>query len=196
VRRGNGIYLSYKQPSGALREDPTGFNGSACGHHPPVSNAEYGTKESTLSQSKLDPVADMIYSSNFGMLGLHEAAAAVGSGADHALYNSAAGEMANFALRVQVASGGDGISNTTDHFLAGTWLRAFDFKAWEHFAFGSDNGWGAWVAEAGHGHSLIMMVLAARAHNTSLWDVIVRRPWSDALKSTVLKLIPAFLDGQ
>lgn len=187
------LYLRYMQPSGVIREDPFGFNGSDCGHQPPTSNAAYGTSESTLSQNRTDAVADLMYSANFGLLGLHEAAAAVGAGADHMMYSTAAGKMADFSLRVQVA--GERENATPESHLAGSWLRAFDFEAWDYFASGSDTGWGPWVAETGHGISLLLITLAARAQSTSMWEVLTQEPWSSTLGAAVRDLIPAFMDG-
>ena len=60
-------------------------------NHPPTTYAEYGTGESTMSQTAQDLAADLLYSNNFAVHALHEAAAATG---DPALAAAAA------ALRV------------------------------------------------------------------------------------------------
>ena len=39
----------------------------------PSSNAKYGTGEAPLNQNNDDPVSDLLYTSNFALLGLHEA---------------------------------------------------------------------------------------------------------------------------
>jgi hypothetical protein len=62
--------LRYQKPSGAIQEDPYGWPAHRmCGHAPPSSNSRYGTFESTLSQNASDPVSDLLYSSNFAMMG-------------------------------------------------------------------------------------------------------------------------------
>lgn len=60
--------------------------------------------------------------------------------------------------------------------LDGAWLRSFDFGGWEHYAQASDWQWGPWVAETGHGSSLITMTLATMHRNTSTWEVAVAQP--------------------
>ena len=56
--------------------------------------------------------------------------------------------------------------------LDGAWLRSFDFVAWEHFAQASDWQWGPWVAETGHGSSLLTMTIAVMERNSSMWETI------------------------
>jgi hypothetical protein len=208
------MLLSYMHPSGAIQEDPTCFNGAPSNHRAPSSNAAYGTAESTLSQSAADPVTDLMYSFNFAFLGLHEAAAATAPGAgagdtidpDHARYAAAASRMASVAVRSQVSVGNpkntaDSSSNTppamgTPETLDGAWLRAIDIERWEFYASGSDTGWGPWVAETGHGCSLMMMVLAVRERNSSVWETITQPgPWRDSLNSTIQQQIPIFLQA-
>ena len=198
------LLLTYITPSGALQEDPFGFDGASSAHHPPTSNAGYGTAESTLAQNASDPVCDLLYSFNFALLGMHEAAAATAAPAhaapsrDHTVYAEAAAKMADFAVRSQVSSPAGAAMQPpppmgTPASLAGAWLRAFDFEAWDYFASGSDIGWGPWVAETGHGISLITIVLGVRAEETSVWDVLTKEPFSSALRETVLSLTPAFM---
>ena len=45
---------------------------------PPKSNEAYGKDEAPLIQQNGDPLADLLYTTNFAFLGLHEAAAATG----------------------------------------------------------------------------------------------------------------------
>ena len=40
-------------------------------------NENYGTFEAPLNQENSDPVSDMLYTTNFAIIGLHEAAAAL-----------------------------------------------------------------------------------------------------------------------
>ena len=220
--------LAYVDPSGAIRENPTCWGGAPSNHPPPTSNAAYGTAESTLSQTKNDSVADLLYSFNFALLAMHEAAEATraGGGVDHARYDAAAARMAAFAIRVQVRAsapaacgGGTGAgtgggcappagpgtppvhaapsgalpARGTAQSLDGAWLRAFDFGRWDFFASASDSGWGPWVAETGHGSSLIAVTLAVRERNTSLWDTItLPGPWRAAIGSAITERVASF----
>ena len=115
------------------------------------------------------------YSNNFALAALAEAAAAT---ADPTLAAAAAANR-EFALRAQVAVHPDGfdpvdVENAVR--LDGTWLRSFDFQRWEPYAQASDWAWGPWVAEAGHGVSLITITLALMERNTSMWDVVTGDP--------------------
>ncbi|MFH1566899.1 MAG: hypothetical protein ABIL09_02795, partial [Gemmatimonadota bacterium] len=68
--------LALMQPCGALRE----LLGSAGmgSYGPPRTNEEYGTTEATLIQENGEPACDLLYTTNYAFLGLHEAAAATG----------------------------------------------------------------------------------------------------------------------
>lgn len=150
--------LRFQDASGAIREElgPAG-KGS---YGPPKSNEEYGKKEATLMQQNGDPLADMLYTSNFAFIGLHEAAAATGE----PLYVDASKKMAEFFCRIQVRS-------EAHPELDGWWYRAFEFKRWEYWASNADAGWGVWSTESGWTQSWIAGVLGMRQQKTSLWDV-------------------------
>lgn len=78
-------------------------------------NADYGTFEAPLNQENDDPVSDFLYTSNFALLGLHEAAAALGDPKIKAVED----KLADFIVRIQARS--------TEHpDLDGAFFRAFD----------------------------------------------------------------------
>jgi hypothetical protein len=104
----------------------------------PGSNAAYGTGEAPLNQENEDPVSDFLYTSNFALLGLHEAAAATGN----ATVKAEADRLANFVVRLQARS-------TERPELDGAFMRAFDYEKWEAWASDADVGWGAWSVESG-----------------------------------------------
>lgn len=171
------VLLARQRPCGAIHDTPFGMNDTAtgtakqCNHHPPVSNAQYGTGESTMQQSATDPVSDLLYSNNFALHALHEAATATG---DPQLAH-AANSLRVFVVRAQVAVRDEGFPDADVQRalrLDGAWLRSFDFANWEYYAQASDWQWGPWVAETGHGSSLITMTLAVMARNLSMWDVV------------------------
>jgi len=125
-----------------------------------------------MQQTASDPAADLLYSNNFALHSLHEAAAATQS----PKLIAAAQALRNFVVRAQVVVRAKGFARadaTQALRLDGAWLRSFDFVAWEHYAQASDWQWGPWVAETGHGSSLITMTLAVMERNTSMWETIV-----------------------
>lgn len=142
---------------GAIREVIVETGKGAC--PPPASNEAYGTAEAPLIQSNADAASDLLYTCNFALLALHEAAAATGD----SFYRTAEDKLAAFLCRIQIRS---------EHHpeLDGGWFRAFDFKRWEYWASSTDAGWGAWCIESGWSQSWIASLLALRQMRTSLWD--------------------------
>jgi len=125
------------------------------------SNAAYGTNETSLIQTDGDPVCDMLYSCNFALIGLHEAAAATGD----SFYTEAEERLARFLCRIQARS--------EDHpELDGAWYRAFDFRRWDYWASSADWEWGPWCTETGWSQPWIASTLALRRQKTSLWDLV------------------------
>jgi len=144
--------------SGAIREElgPPGHGG----YRPPVSNAEYGTREAAAIQENGDPMADMLYTCNFSFLGLHEAYAATGD----PRYRRLADGLAEFFVRIQVAS-------RAHPELDGAWFRSFDYDKWDYWGSNADAGWGAWSVEVGWTQAWIPTVLALRELELNLWDL-------------------------
>ena len=150
--------LAQQAPCGALREELGGAGRGSYG--PPRSNEDYGKHEATLMQANGDPLCDLLYTTNFAFIGLHEAAVATGD----RLYIDAEERLAKFLCRIQVRSDGH-------RELDGAWFRAFDFKRWEYWGSNADAGWGVWSIETGWTQGWIVSVLAMRQLKTSLWDV-------------------------
>lgn len=150
--------LKFQQPCGAIQEQIGPIDHGMM--RPPSSNAAYGTGEAPLIQKNGDPVCDMLYTTNFALLGLHEAAAATGN----PYYRHAENKLAKFLCRIQVKS-------ASDPTLSGAWYRAFDYKIWDYWASDSDPYWGAWSIETGWTQSWITSVLAMRQLHTSLWTL-------------------------
>ena len=123
-------------------------------------NEDYGTFEAPLNQEDTDPVSDLLYTNNFALLGLHEAAAVLGN----ATILEAEERLASYVVRLQARS--------TEHpELSGAFFRAFDFKKWESWASDADIGWGAWAVESGWSQSWLTITLGLRQLNTTLWEV-------------------------
>jgi hypothetical protein len=150
--------LVYQDSCGAIRE-ALGEAGHGS-YEPPASNEAYGTSEAPLIQSNGDKVCDLLYTTNFALLGLHEAAAATGD----PYYHDAEDKLINFLCKIQIFS-------ERHPELDGGWFRAFDFKRWEYWASNADLGWGAWCIETGWTQGWINMILALRQLNQSLWDI-------------------------
>jgi hypothetical protein len=158
LRRMAGELLALQAPCGAIREEVGSPGQGAYG--PPPSNEAYGTSEAPLIQQNGDPLCDLLYTSNFALVGLHEAAAATGD----SYYRAAADRLVEFLCRIQIRS-------ETHPELDGGWFRAFDFGRWEYWASNADEGWGAWSIESGWTQGWITAVLALRQTGTSLWEL-------------------------
>ncbi|MDP1563269.1 MAG: hypothetical protein Q8M16_17955 [Pirellulaceae bacterium] len=128
--------------------------------HGPSSNEAYGTAETTLIQANGDPNTDLLYTVNFALVGLHEAAAATGD----PLYVDAEDKLVQFLCRVQVKS-------ETQPQLDGGWFRGFDYQRWEYWGSDADVGWSLYSMETGWISGEILSVLALRQMKTSLWEL-------------------------
>ena len=143
---------------GALQEElGAGDNGK---YGAPTSNAHYGTTEAPVIHFNGDPVADMLYTTNFAFFALNEAAQAT----QEPKYLEAVDQMADFLVRVQSKS-----SDRAD--LDGCWFRAFDFENWEYYGSNADHGWGAWGTLTGWTQSFITTTLALKVKRTSYWQL-------------------------
>ncbi len=178
LRHMAGELLSFQVECGALREEVGAAGQSHYG--PPTSNDRYGTNEASLLQENGDPACDLLYTSNFAFLGLHEAAAATGD----AYYAQAASKLAEFLCRIQARS-------TAHPELDGVWFRAFDYKIWDYWASNSDAGWGVWSTETGWTQAWITSVLAMRRMKTSLWELTAKSQVAKYMD----KLLPVMMPG-
>lgn len=149
--------LEYQVSCGALREvlgdQQQGKYGAS------KSNEAYGTSEAPVIFSNGDPVADMLYTSNFALFSLNEAAQAT----QEAKYLEAVDRLSDFLVRIQSTS-----SYRAD--LDGAWFRAFDYENWEYYGSNADHGWGAWGTLTGWTQSFITTTLALKLEQTSYWE--------------------------
>ena len=162
---------------GAIREE-LGQEGKGS-YGPPNSNETYGESEATLLHENGDPVCDLLYTTNFAFLGLHEAARVL----KEPSYQEAEDRLAHFLCRIQIRS-------LTHQELDSGWFRAFDFERWEHWGSNADVGWGAWCIQTGWSQSWICAVLALRHLNTSLWELTETLALKDPLDSTLAVMTP------
>ncbi len=143
-----------------------------------ASNQEYGTGEVTLIQQNGDTICDSLYTCNFALIGLHEAASAT----DDPLYANAEKKLADFLCRIQVQS-------QAHPELDGAWYRGFDFHRWEYWASNADWEWGAWCTETGWGTPWIATTLALRQTNTSLWDLLSKCEMAESLEKSRAEML-------
>jgi hypothetical protein len=150
--------LRNQQPCGAIPEQLSSNSG---GHFVvPKSNEAYGTTETPLLQQDGDPVSDQLYTTNFVLIGLHEAVAATNDPA----MRLAEDRLTEYVVRIQTRA-------PDNMAVDGTWFRAFDFRRWDYWSSSGDLGWGAWCAEAGWGPAWNGIVLGLRLQQRSLWDL-------------------------
>ncbi len=145
---------------GAIREelgDPSKGNYGA-----EKSNSDYGNGEAPLIFRNGDPVADMLYTSNFAVFALNEAACATGDPQIRKMADS----LGEFLVRIQARS--------DEHkSVDGAWFRAFNFRDWDYWASNADAGWGAQSTLTGWIQSWIVTTLALMEEGTSYWDIAV-----------------------
>lgn len=150
--------IACQDASGAIREELGPLDRGA--YPPHANNESFGAHEAPLIHRNGEPVSDLLYTTNFAFLGLHEAAAATGD----PFYQDAEDKLAQFLCRIQTRS--------EDHpELDGAWMRAFDYQRWDYWGSNGDAGWGAWSIESGWTQGWIVAVFGFRLSNTNLWDV-------------------------
>ena len=124
------------------------------------SNADYGRNEAPLIFRNGDPVADMLYTSNFAVFALNEAACATGD----PKIRKMADDLGEFLVRIQARS-------KERKNVDGAWFRAFNYRDWDYWASNADAGWGAQSTLTGWIQSWIITTLALMEKGTSYWDI-------------------------
>ncbi len=163
---------------GAIREQLGDADKGSYGAVP--SNEAYGTTETPLIQTNGDPACDLLYTTNFAFIGLHEAYEAT----QDSYYGDAEDRLAEFLCRIQVRS-------ESHPELDGAWFRACDFRRWEYWASNADAGWGAWSVETGWTQGWIVSVLGMRQLRTSLWELGARSQAGEHFEELYPIMIPA-----
>ncbi|NND05979.1 MAG: hypothetical protein HKN87_06345 [Saprospiraceae bacterium] len=169
--------LKHQVDCGALREElGIGDNGK---YGAPKSNADYGTNEAPLIHVNGDPVADMLYTTNFAFFALNEAAQAT----QEPKYLTAVAKLADFLVKIQSTS-----SERAD--LDGCWFRAFNYENWEYYGSNADHGWGAWGTLTGWTQSFITTTLALKLEHTSYWEKTKRSSVGDSIEDVWQVMLP------
>ncbi len=123
-------------------------------------NQDYGSDEGSLIDKNGEKVSCMLYTCNFALFSLNEAAKATGN----EKYKTAVDKLSDFLTRIQVQS-------TKHNDLDGAWFRAFDYGRWDYWASNSDAGWGAWCTLTGWIQSWIVTTQIQIEEKESFWDV-------------------------
>ncbi|MCK5774675.1 MAG: hypothetical protein KAH25_00780 [Bacteroidales bacterium] len=169
--------LKHQVECGAFREElGVGSNGK---YGAPKTNADYGTNEAPLIHFNGDPVADMLYTTNFAFFALNEAAQAT----QNPKYLEAVNELSDFLIRIQTSSSG-----RAD--IDGCWFRAFDYENWEYYGSNADHGWGAWGTLTGWTQSFITTTLALKLENTSYWDITKESTVGNSIEEVWQQMLP------
>lgn len=163
-------FLENQDACGAIREELSTLPGRQS--LLVTSNSRYGLGEASLIAENGDPVADMLYTCNFGFFALNEAYQATG------FYKEQLDRLADFLVRIQVRS-------DCHHDLDGGWFRAFDYDRWDYWASNADDGWGAWCTLAGWIESWIGVTEGFVDKKTCYWDVTKNMAMKQALEESL-----------
>ncbi len=169
--------LKNQVEEGALREELG--EGSKGRYGAPKSNEDYGHAEAPVIHTNGEPIADMLYTSNFAFFALNEAAQAT----QNPIYLEAVDKLAEFLVRIQSSSSGH-------RDLDGCWFRAFDYKNWEYYGSNADHGWGAWGTLTGWTQSFITTTLALKLKKTSYWEITKDSDIGHNIDATWSKMLP------
>ena len=169
--------LENQVESGAIREELGGEGKGKYGRT--KSNKEYGLHEAPLIFKNGDPIADMLYTSNFAFFSLNEAAHATGN----PQYLTAVRKLSDFLTRIQVQS-------PRHNDLDGAWFRAFDYDKWEYWASNADVGWGAWGTLTGWTQSWIVATQVQTVRNQSFWELTKNSSIAREMPSTLKVMFP------
>ncbi|MDO6434989.1 hypothetical protein Q4E93_30525 [Flavitalea sp. BT771] len=149
--------LGYQDACGAIREEI----GKGKGMFKELKkNTDYGSDEGSLIFKNGEAISCMLYTNNFALFSLHEAALATGN----EKYKAATSRLSDFLTRIQVRS-------VKHQDLDGAWFRAFDYGKWDYWASNSDAGWGAWCTLTGWIQSWIVTTQVQIQENQSFWDL-------------------------
>lgn len=149
--------LKYQDESGAIQEELGKGKGMFKALN---SNADYGTDEGSLIFRNGEKAACMLYTCNFALFSLNEAARATGN----SKYKEAVHKLSDFLTRIQVQS-------TRHKDLDGAWMRGFDYGRWDYWASNSDAGWGTWCTLTGWIQSWILTSQIQIQQKESFWEV-------------------------
>lgn len=167
--------LKYQDESGAIMEEL----GKGKGMFKELNkNSDYGSDEGSLVFRNGEKAACMLYTCNFALFSLNEAATATGN----KKYKDAVDKLSDFITRIQVQS-------KKHKDLDGAWFRAFDYGRWDYWASNSDAGWGAWCTLTGWIQSWIVTTQAIISNNESYWQVTKDSRINEQMPKTIKTML-------
>ena len=153
------------EATGALRDAVAEEGYGVIGLPPFKTNSDYGGAEAAVIQNNGDPCSDSLYTTNFALLGLNEAYAAMASIGDTTLaskYLDYTTSLSDYHVRIQQVSDNEKYN--------GLWYRGFDYEKWEAYGSDGDAGWGIWCVETGWTQAWISATLSLQVLETNMWD--------------------------
>jgi hypothetical protein len=169
--------LAFQSETGAIREEI----GEGKGMFKALkSNDDYGSDEGSLIFKNGEKISCQIYTNNFALFSLHEAALATGN----ARYATATQKLSDYLTKIQVQS-----SKHSD--LDGAWFRGFDYGKWEYWASNSDAGWGAWCTLTGWIQSWILATKVQILQKQSYWDLTQKPLIGSTSKQVIFQMMGA-----
>ena len=130
--------LTHRHPSGGIAEWDTGYRANC---------SRESRGECSLLTENGDPVADLLYATNWLPVGFAVAHHVTGDGKYRALWR----DVAAFCMRAQIRS--------DDPKTDGSWCRAFDMELGEAYGCPHDVGWAVLCSESGWTDAEILMGL-------------------------------------
>ena len=130
--------VTHQHPSGGFYEWDTGYKASC---------SRESRGECSLLTENGDPVADLLYSTNWLPIGFAYAYHVTGD----PMYRDLWRDTASFCIKAQIRSG--------DPLTDGSWCRAFDMDMGEAYGCPHDVGWAACCSESGWTDAEILMGL-------------------------------------
>lgn len=168
--------IEYQVDCGAIRD---AFGEMSLGHYPPPrSNDNYGTTEASLIQQNGDPVTDLLYTTNWALIGFWEASLVMKEKYVREAYE----KLRDFMLRIQVRS-------EIHPELDGTWMRGFDYDKWEYWGSSADIGWSVWCVESGWVNAWITTTLILEERNESLMNLSAKDDLSADAEKIYLEMM-------
>lgn len=167
--------LAFQSETGAIREEI----GEGKGMFKALkSNDDYGSDEGSLIFKNGEKISCQIYTNNFALFSLHEAALATGN----TRYATATQKLSDYLTKIQVRS-----SKHSD--LDGAWFRGFDYGKWEYWASNSDAGWGAWCTLTGWIQSWIVVTKVQILQKQSYWDLTQKPLIGSTAKQVIFQMM-------
>jgi hypothetical protein len=146
------------------RQDPASGAIAEWDGRNPVSNEAYGVDEASVFQVNGEPIADQLYGMGHAAMSLPLAHRITGQ----AVFGELAVGVLDYLSRIQIEE--------SEPRLDGTWMRAFDFAAWEYYGSNCDVGWGPYCVETGWSHAPALIGAMFELTGGTFFPDVTHRP--------------------